>query len=88
VRRSRRRFHRHRLGDAPRIGERVRAYQAPVPTTEWVTETGHRAIRYLIQGERYRMSKMECDSQEKLHDARFVWNWVKYKLGITRSNYT
>ena len=24
------------------IGERVRAYQAPVPTTEWVTETGHR----------------------------------------------
>lgn len=30
------------------IGERVRAYQAPVPTTEWVTETGHRAIQYLL----------------------------------------
>lgn len=69
------------------IGERVRAYQAPVPTTEWVTETGYRAIQYLLRGKRYRMTKKQFEAQEKLHTARFVWNWAKYKLGITRSNY-
>jgi myosin-crossreactive antigen len=69
------------------IGERVRAYQAPVPTTEWVTETGYRAIQYLLHGERYRMTKKEFESQESLHTARFVWNSMKYKLGITRSNF-
>ena len=70
------------------IGERVRAYQAPVATTEWVTETGHRAIQYLLRKQRYRMTKQEYEAQEKLHTARFVWNWMKYKLRLVQSNYT
>jgi myosin-crossreactive antigen len=63
------------------IGERVRAYNAPVPTTEWVAETGHRAIRYLIEGERYRMTPKEYRAQERGHSLRFVWNRLKYKMG-------
>lgn len=69
------------------IGERVKAYQAPVPTTEWVTETGHRAIQYLLHGKRYRMSPKEYRSQERNHSLRFVWNWMKYKSKICRQNF-
>ncbi|MES2273522.1 MAG: oleate hydratase [Chlamydiota bacterium] len=70
------------------IGERVKAYQAPVPTTEWVTETGHRAIQYLLQGKRYRMSPKEYSAQERKHSLRFVWNWAKYKLKCGNQNFT
>lgn len=69
------------------IGERVRAYQAPVPTTEWVTETGHRAIRYLLDGERYRMSRKEYRAQERTHSLRFASNWMKYKLKVFGPNF-
>ena len=65
------------------IGERVKAYQAPVPTTEWVTETGHRAIQYLLHGARYRMSSEEYKQQEREHSRRFVKNWLKYKLSFS-----
>jgi myosin-crossreactive antigen len=69
------------------IGERVRAYKAPVPTTEWVTETGHRAIQYLVEGERYRMSPKEYRAQERQHSWRFVWNWIKYKINLGGPNF-
>ncbi len=64
------------------IGERVKAYQAPVPTTEWVTETGHRAIQYLLHGARYRMSPKEFSQQESHHSKQFIWHWLRYKLNL------
>lgn len=69
------------------IGERVKAYLSPVPTTEWVTETGHRAIQYLLHGQRYRMSTSEYRAQERTHSLRFVSNWIKYKLNICGPNF-
>lgn len=69
------------------IGERVRAYQAPVPTTEWVSETGHRAIQYLLHGKRYRMSEKEYNAQERGHSIKFIWNWTKYKLNCFGPNF-
>lgn len=69
------------------IGERVRAYNAPVPTTEWVTETGLRAINYLIEGTRYRMTPRQYRAQERKHSLRFVINWIKYKLHLGRPNF-
>lgn len=69
------------------IGERVRAYQAPVPTTEWVTETGHRAIQYLTEGERYRMSSRAFRVQEWKHSWQFIWNRVKFNLKLGGPNF-
>ena len=33
------------------------------------------------------MTKKEFAAQEELHSARFVWNWMKYKMGVTKTNY-
>ena len=69
------------------IGERIKAYEAPVPTTEWVTETGHRAIQYLLHQERYRMSPQAYKKQERGHSLKFVWNWIKYKIKCCMPNF-
>jgi myosin-crossreactive antigen len=53
------------------IGDRIYAYDAVLPTTEWVTETAYRAVKYIIKGEKYRQTKV-----------RSMLNWTRNCLSL------